>query len=720
MISEGQMDSVVLFNLQHPRSILGPRSRNGKTEIIAYLPLAVNARVVSGNKRHRMEELRDKIYRASIQGTLAGGDYEIEFEDESGYTHRRHDPYAFESTISDDDLYLFKRGELHYSYRTLGAHTLDRDGIHGTVFRVWAPNARGVSVVGNFNHWTVGCNPMENVQESGIWELFIPDIGGGELYKFAVKSATDGQILMKVDPYAFRMELRPHNASVVYDEQYDWNDTIWMNSRCESYQTEPVAIYEVHLGSWKKEKGEFMNYREIAPLLLEHLRKTGFNFVELMPVMEHPLDASWGYQVTNYYSPSSRNGTPSDFRYFVDFMHQNGIGVVLDWVPAHFPADDFGLSMYDGTHLYEHEDPRRGQHPDWGTLIFNYTRNEVHNFLFSNAIYWVEEFHADGLRIDAVSSMLYLNYSRKDGEWLPNEYGGNENLEAIEFLRNINDTVHSKCPGIMMVAEESTAWPGVTRSTQAGGLGFDFKWNMGWMHDTLSYFAEDPVHRKYHQNELTFAMWYAFNEDFMLPISHDEVVHGKGSLYGKMPGDPWRKFANVRLCLAYMYSFPGKKLLFMGSEIAQEREWDYAGEIDWSLLENEENSGIVSLVSDLNRVYRNTPSMYEQDCNSNGFEWIDFSDAENSVISFIRYGTNRDDFTVCVFNFTPVPRHDYRIGVPKGGNYREVINTDSEFYGGSGQGNYGSREADNIMQHGRDHSLNLTLPPLGALILQPE
>ncbi len=719
-MSEGDIDNVVLFNLQHPHSILGPKVRDGGTEVYSYLPLAVSASVIAGGKEYRMEELRDRLFMARVPGKLKGPDYVISLTAEDGSVRTRHDPFAFPVTMSDDDLYLFKRGDLHYSYRTMGAHIAELEGMKGTVFRVWAPNAASVSVIGDFNGWKIGCTPMDNVQESGIWEIFVPDVGNGGLYKFAIKSSTDGNVMMKTDPYAFRTELRPSNASVISVADYEWSDSEWVRKREPDYDKSPISVYEVHLGSWRRRNGVFMNYREIAPLLLDHIRNLGFNYIELLPVMEHPLDASWGYQVTNYYAPTSRFGTPSDFKFFMDFMHRNGIGVILDWVPAHFPADDFGLALYDGSHLYEHEDPKKGRHPDWGTLIFNYARNEVYNFLMSNAIYWIDEFHADGLRIDAVSSMLYLDYSRKNGEWSPNQYGGNENLEAVSFIRSLNDLVHDSFPGVLMIAEESTAWPGVTRNTKAGGLGFDLKWNMGWMHDSLHYFSLDPVYRKYNQNELTFSMWYAFNERFILPVSHDEVVHGKGSLIGKMPGDTWRKLANARLFFTYMFTFPGKKLLFMGAEMGQEREWNFDGELDWQLYEKGSNAGLSNLLRDLNALYVQNACLRDGDFDGSLFEWIDFSDSDNSVISFVRHSSDRKAFILSVFNFTPVPRHGYRIGVPEDGEYTEVLNTDAEDYSGSGQGNLGKVVSEPVDSHGRKWSVSLTLPPLGALIFFKE
>ncbi len=718
MISKEQIDSVVAFDQQHPYGILGPHRREDSTELVAYLPLAVEAAVLSNGQRIIMTNVRNRIYRAIVPGELEANDYRIEFKDHSGYVHKRHDPYAFAPSISNDDLYLFKKGDLLYSYRTMGSHRTEKDGVTGVVFRVWAPNARAVSIVSNFNHWKAGSHPMNNVQNSGIWELFVPDIGQNELYKFAIK--TQKETVMKIDPYAFRAQQRPETASIVDNDDYVWGDDEWIRKRDPGVLTQPLAIYEVHLGSWKRGRNGFMNYRELADQLSKHCRDLGFNYVELMPVMEHPLDDSWGYQITNYYAASSRYGSPSDLKYFIDVMHQNGIGVILDWAPAHFPADEAGLSKYDGTNLYEHDDPRRGKHPDWGTLIFNYSRNEVRNFLISNAVFWVNEYHVDGLRVDAVSSMLYLDYSRKAGQWVPNRYGGNENLEAIDMIRELTGLIHEKFPGVMIIAEESTAWAGVTGDPETGGLGFDFKWNMGWMHDTLLYFTRDPVYRKYHQGELSFSMIYAYNERFILPLSHDEVVHGKGSLLAKMPGDNWQKFANLRLCLSFMYTFPGKKLLFMGSELGSLHEWNFSDQLDWTLVKKDENAGITTLVRDLNSLYRSEPCLYEGDTDHYGFEWIDFSDAENSIISYLRYSSDMKQSVVCVLNFTPTPRSNYSIGVPASGRYREVINSDSKHYGGSDVGNMGAVTAKKKGMHGRSFSLNLTLPPLGALILMRE
>ncbi len=704
------------FEEADPYAILGYDGGSGTMR--CFLPLARRAWVEAedGSKLADLEKVSEAGYFTAEMGRPEGH-YSIAFADASGYVDRKRDPYQFPPSLSEYEIYLFRKGELLKSYETLGAHPVTREGVRGTRFVVWAPNASAVSVVGNFNHWTAGAHPMGNVQSSGIWELFIPDVGVDEIYKFAIRSSLDGSVRVKTDPYAYRTEMRPRTGSVVADLSFSWTDDAWMAQRGKGDAVaSPVSVYEVHLGSWRRNQdGSFMNYREVGRQLIEYAVRLGFTHIELMPVMEHPLDASWGYQVVNYYSPTSRYGLPSDFMWFVNECHRKGLGVILDWVPAHFPDDEFGLSSYDGTHLFDHQDPRKGRHPDWGTNVFNYGRNEVRNFLLSNALFWLGCYHADGLRIDAVTSMLYLDYSRKEGEWIPNQYGGRENLEAIEFIRSLNRAVHELFPGALTIAEESTAWGGVTSRTEYGGLGFDFKWNMGWMHDTLEYFSRDPVHRRYHQRNLTFSVWYAFSEKFMLPFSHDEIVHGKGSLLSKMPGDYWQKFANLRLCLAYMFASPGKKLLFMGMEMAQWNEWSEERQLDWQLLDFPAHSRISLLVGDLNRIYRGHREMHELDCEPRGFEWIDFSDSDNSVISFLRRSTDGRAL-LFVFNMTPVPRKGYRIGVPWKGRYREMLNTDSEAYGGSGVGNYGSVSSEEVPMHGRGQSVSLTLPPLAAEI----
>jgi 1,4-alpha-glucan branching enzyme len=593
---------------------------------------------------------------------------------------------------------------------------------NGTYFAVWAPDARQVSVTGDFNGWDKASHPLQQRGQSGIWEGFVPGTGKGTLYKYHITSRYKGYKVDKADPLALYNEIPPKTASIVWDLEYAWGDGVWMEQR-QAYNglDAPMAIYEVHLGSWKRvpEEGyRSLSFRELAPQLVDHVRHMGFTHVEFLPVMEHPFFGSWGYQTTGYFAPSSRYGSPQDFMYLIDYLHQRGIGVILDWVPSHFPTDEHGLGYFDGTHLYEHSHPKKGFHPDWKSYIFNYGRAEVQSFLMSSALFWLDKYHADGLRVDAVASMLYLDYSRKEGEWVPNKYGGRENLEAIAFLRKFNEEVYKGYPDVQTFAEESTAWPMVSRPTYVGGLGFGMKWDMGWMHDTLHYMSRDPVHRKYHHNDLTFRMLYAFNENFVLPLSHDEVVYGKGSLLGKMPGDDWQKFANLRLLLGYMYSQPGKKLLFMGAELGQWREWDHDGTLDWHFLEYKRHAGVRKWVEALNHLYRSEPALHELDCNPAGFEWIDASDALQSVISFVRKAESTDDILLAVGNFTPTTHFKYRIGVPRGGVWKELLNSDTEEYGGSGQGNPQSLRADKIPWHGRPYSLEITLPPLTIVYLR--
>ena len=645
----------------------------------------------------------------------------IHWRDMGGDMHSDIDPYGFAPQIGDIDLYLFGEGRHHLAYRMLGAHPCMVDGVAGTRFATWAPNAERVSVVGDFNHWDGRCHPLRVRGVSGVWELFVPGIGAGALYKFELRTRGDGSVHLKIDPYASRYEHRPLTASIVATaDTYDWSDAQWMHARREhDWQHRPLSVYEVHLGSWRRRAdGEFLGYRELAHQLVAHVLELGFTHIELLPITEHPLDASWGYQTTGYFAPTSRFGTPDDFRYFVDYCHRHGIGVLLDWVPAHFPRDRHALARFDGTTLYEHADPRRGEQPDWGTLVFDFGRNEVRNFLLASANCWLEEFHIDGLRVDAVASMLYLDYSRKPGEWTPNQYGGRENLDAMRFLRELNEMTHGEHPGTLMIAEESTAWPQVTRPTWLGGLGFSMKWNMGWMHDTLGYLGHDPVHRHYHHQDLSFGLLYAFSENFLLPFSHDEVVHGKRSLIGRMPGDEWQQFANLRLLFVYQYTYPGTKLLFMGSEFAQRAEWNHDRALDWQLLTGRLERGLFSLLRDLNTLYRDESALHGACFEQRGFEWIDCHDATQSVLSYLR--RDKDAWCVVVLNFTPVPRHGYRIGVPEGGCYREVLNSDSRYYAGSDLGNTGTIEAVNVPLMGRPWSLVLTLPPLAGIVLMPQ
>ncbi len=625
--------------------------------------------------------------------------------------------------LTDFDLHLIGEGTHYKNYEKLGAHVMEINGVKGVHFAVWAPNAKEISVVGNFNNWDRKRHKMQLLGDSGIWEIFIPGLDEGELYKFEITSKYHGYREQKADPFAFFFEVRPKSAAIVYNiNKYKWNDDKWMeNRKNKNWFDSPIAIYEVHLGSWMRvpeENNRFLTYRELSERLIPYVKEMGYTHIELLPVTEHPLDASWGYQTIGYFAPTSRFGKPEDFMYFIDQCHQNEIGVIMDWVPAHFPKDAHGLGFFDGTCLYEHEDPRKGEHRDWGTLIFNYGRNEVANYLISNALFWLDKYHIDGLRVDAVASMLYLDYSRKPGDWIPNIYGGNENLEAIAFIKRFNEVVHQYHPNVLTIAEESTAWPSVSRPTYLGGLGFSMKWNMGWMHDTLEYFSKDPIYRKYHTDKLTFSMIYAFTENFVLPFSHDEVVHGKRSMLDKMPGDMWQKFANLRALYTYMYGHPGKKLLFMGSEFGQWNEWNFDSSLDWHLLQYEPHQKLQRFMKDLNSLYKKEPAFYELDFSWHGFEWIDFHDSDNSVISFIRKARNPDDFVVFVFNLTPVPRSGYRIGVPKKGFYKELLNSDSELYWGSNQGNAGGVYAEEIPQHGRPYSINLTLPPLSAIVFK--
>ena len=615
--------------------------------------------------------------------------------------------------FSDWDLHLFNEGTHLRLWEKLGAHIVPG----GVMFAVWAPNATRVSVIGDFNDWDYDSHPLQAHAQSGIWEGFIPDIGKGTVYKYHIVSSFNGYRVDKADPVGVMHETPPKTASVIWDLEYEWNDAEWMAQRRERNGFHaPMSIYEVHLGSWRRtEDNQSLSYRDIADPLAEYVKKMNFTHIELMPVMEHPFYGSWGYQCTGYFAPTSRYGTPQDLKYLIDRLHQANIGVILDWVPSHFPSDEHALAYFDGTHLFEHDDPRKGFHPDWNSLIFNYGRREVCSFLASSAIYWLDEYHADGLRVDAVASMLYLDYSRKQGEWIPNEFGGRENLEAIAFLRRLNEDVYKHHPDVQVIAEESTAWPMVSRPTYVGGLGFGLKWDMGWMHDTLRYFSKDAVHRRFHHNDLTFRMMYAFTENFVLPLSHDEVVHGKGSLIQKMAGDEWRRFANLRLMFAHMYAQPAKKLMFMGGEFAQWREWNHDASLDWELLAEERNAALRRWVEDLNKFYRDTPAMHELDLDPAGFEWIDCCDTENSVVSMMRRGKSEETLVVVVLNFTPIPRYNYQIGVPRGGEWREVLNSDADLYGGSAQGNMGGIEAAPIPLHGRKWSLTLTIPPLGAV-----
>ncbi len=719
-----------IVNSEHydPFSILGihPHSENGVTGFIirAFLPEASEVLIITSgkNKTSKMEKVHDDgFFQLFFKGEKKVFKYHFRITCSDGTVYNKVDPYSFLPIIGDLDLHLFSEGRHYKIYEKLGANIMNVDGVDGVLFAVWAPNAKRVSVIGDFNHWDGRRHPMRVRASSGIWELFIPGITQGDIYKFEVKAANN-DILEKTDPYGFYSELRPKTASIVYNHNsYEWHDKEWVQARDSSNSLDrPISFYEVHLGSWMRTpKGEYLSYEDLAHKLVEYVKEMGFTHIQLMPVAEFPFDGSWGYQVTCYYAPTSRFGPPEGFKYLVDHCHQNGIGVIVDWVPAHFPKDGHSLVHFDGTSLYEHSDPRQGEHADWGTKIFNYGRNEVKNFLVANALFWMEKFHIDGIRVDAVASMLYLDYSRQEGEWIPNQYGGRENLDAINFLRELNEVIHAEYPGTLSIAEESTSFPAVSRPTYLGGLGFTLKWNMGWMNDILEYFSKDPVYRKYHHSNLTFALLYAFHENFVLVLSHDEVVHGKKSLLDKMPGDMWQKFANLRLLIGYMYSQPGKKLLFMGSEIGQWIEWDNDQSLDWHLLKFEQHKSLQTFFKDLNGIYREECALWETDFSDEGFEWIDFHDWEGSQVSFIRKGKKKSDYLICVFNFTPVPREDYRIGVPEQIYYKELMNSDSEFYGGSGMGNGGGVQAEPTPWQGRPYSISLTVPPLSALILKP-
>ena len=631
-----------------------------------------------------------------------------------------------ESTLlTSYDLHLFNEGNHNRLYEKFGAHMTEMDGKQGTYFVVWAPDAERISVVGDFNGWHTDAHPMNPRGSSGVWEAFIPDLGKGTVYKYYIRSRYHMYAVAKADPYGYYNEVPPKTASIVWDLEYEWGDAEWMRTRYEHNKFDaPISIYEVHLGSWMRvpeEGNRSLSYRELAPKLADYVSDMGFTHVEFLPVMEHPFFGSWGYQVTGYYAPSARFGSPQDFMYLMDYLHQRGIGVYLDWVPSHFPNDEHGLAYFDGTHLYEHADPRKGFHPDWKSAIFNYERNEVRGFLLSNAIFWLDRYHVDGLRMDAIASMLYLDYSRKQGEWIPNQYGGRENLGAVSFLRQVNQDAYKEFPDIQTIAEESTAWPMVSRPTYIGGLGFGMKWDMGWMHDTLGYFSRDSVFRKYHQNDLTFAMLYHHHENFILPLSHDEVVHGKGSLLRRMPGDDWQRFANLRALLAYQWLFPGKKLLFMGGEFGQSDEWNANGELDWWLLDaGPYHRGLQRFVQSINRLYCSTPALWQSDYDNGGFYWIDCSDQESSILSFVRQNPGRSGELAVVLNLTPVPRHKYRVGLPRPGKWREVLNSDAAIFGGSNVGNLGGVSSERHPCHNQSFSAELTLPPLGAVVFQAE
>ncbi|MDJ0708071.1 MAG: 1,4-alpha-glucan branching enzyme [Leptolyngbyaceae cyanobacterium MO_188.B28] len=747
-IAPEQIDRIVWNQHHDPFEVLGPHmiQQDGKTvwAVRAYLPQAEAAWIVLPESRKdcQMQTSHHPHFFECIIEAQEVSNYQIRYR-EGGHERVIYDPYAFRSRrLTDFDLHLFAEGSHHRIYEKMGAHPTEIDGVKGVYFSLWAPNARNASVLGDFNHWDGRKHQMRK-GDGGIWELFIPELGVGNSYKFEIKNV-EGHIYEKSDPYGFHQEVRPKTASIVADlESYGWHDQDWMENRRHSDPlAKPVSVYELHLGSWMhassaepsigpdgalepivtvaelKPGARFLTYRELAAKLIPYVKDLGFTHVELLPIAEHPFDGSWGYQVTGYFAATSRYGSPEDLMYFIDQCHQNDIGVIVDWVPGHFPKDGHGLAFFDGTHLYEHADPRKGEHKEWGTLVFNYSRNEVRNFLVANALFWFDKYHIDGIRVDAVASMLYLDYCREPGEWLPNEYGGRENIEAADFIRQVNHVIFSYFPGALSIAEESTAWPMVSWPTYVGGLGFNLKWNMGWMHDMLDYFQMDPWFRQFHQNNVTFSIWYAFSENFMLALSHDEVVHGKSNMLGKMPGDDWQKFANLRCLFTYMFMHPGKKTLFMGMEFGQWSEWNVWGDLEWHLLQYAPHQTLKHFFKKLNAFYKSEPSLYVQDFNQEGFEWIDCSDTRHSIVSFIRWDKEFKDFTLTVCNFTPQPHSHYRVGVPHRGFYTEMFNSDAREFGGSNMGNLGGKWSDDWSFHNRPYSLDLTIPPLGVLVLK--
>ncbi|MCG8509476.1 MAG: 1,4-alpha-glucan branching protein GlgB [Rhodospirillales bacterium] len=728
--NEHQAGLAAIVNADHgdPFGYLGMHGDGpgGCLTVRAYLPQAGEVDVVdrrTGKTVARMQRIHETgLFAATLKRRKKLFDYRLRLR-VGAHQWEIDDPYRFPPVLGEMDIYLLAEGTDLSTYRKLGAHPRNHCLVDGVHFAVWAPNAKRVSVVGDFNDWDGRRHPMRLHPGCGVWEIFLPGIEAGSTYKFEIKGR-DGRVLdLKADPYAFQSETPPKTASVVHGlGAFQWQDGEWMKERAAANRREaPISIYEVHLASWQRvpEEGfRSLSYRELEERLIPYVKEMGFTHLELLPISEYPFDGSWGYQPISLFAPTSRLGGPDDFRSFIDACHRAGIGVIIDWVAAHFPEDAHGLVRFDGTHLYEHADPRRGRHMDWGTLIYNYGRTEVSNFLIANALFWLEEFHIDGLRVDAVASMLYLDYSREEGEWVPNVHGGNENIEAVQFLKRLNEQVYANFPDVMTMAEESTSWPMVSRPTEAGGLGFGFKWNMGWMHDTLHFMARDPVHRTYHLNDLTFGLLYAFQENFVLPLSHDEVVHGKRSILGRMPGDDWQRFANLRAYYTFMFTYPGKKLLFMGNEFAQGNEWNHDSSLDWHLTEFESHAGIRRLIRDLNHLYRDYPTLHERDCEPEGFQWIDCQDTEQGVISYARRGATPGDVVVVVSNFTPVVRHQYRVGVPQEGWYAEELNSDSSYYGGSNVGNFGGVESEAHSWHGQAHSVVISLPPLAAIVFR--
>ncbi len=720
ILSKEEIARIVNSEVADPFTFLGMHKLSSSTLVVrAFNPNAKEV-ILTSPKLEKNVTL-SKIHEHGLFECVVGGsevfNYEFIFKYHEGGEYRTRDSYSFLPVLSEYDLYLFNEGNNHRVYEKFGSNLIIHDGMEGVHFAVWAPEAKRVSVVGGFNNWDGRVHQMRILGASGVWEIFIPGLKEGDLYRFEIKTKNE-DILLKSDPYAYYTEMRPANASVVYNvDKYTWQDNEWMEKRKQTNWLEkPMSTYEVHLGSWmRKEENKFLTYEELSDKLVQYVRDNGFTHVELMPVSEHPLDESWGYQVTGYFSANSRFGKPEGLMYLIDKFHQNDIGVIVDWVPGHFPKDEHSLGRFDGSALYEHEDPKQGEHRDWGTYIFNYGRNEVKNFLISNALFWMDKYHVDGFRVDAVASMLYLDYSRNDGEWIPNKYGGRENLEAIEFLKYFNSISHHYYPGILTIAEESTAFPGITVPAYLGGIGFSLKWNMGWMNDSLEYIEKDPIYRKYHQGNLSFSMVYAFSENFQLVLSHDEVVYGKKSMLDKMPGDMWQKFANLRLFYSYMFAHPGKKLMFMGGEFGQWQEWNCSQSLDWHLLEYDSHAKMKDYVKNLNKIYGGNKALWEIDFKPAGFEWIDFHDADNSIMSFVRKSKNEDEIMVCVFNFTPSVHNDYRIGVPKPGYYEEILNSDSAEFGGSNVGNLGGVQSENIIAHGRTDSINISIPPLSGV-----
>jgi 1,4-alpha-glucan branching enzyme len=728
--TKSELDALARREHPDPHAILGahPAGNDGGVVIRALRPSAESVSVKpSKGKTVALEQIHPAgIFEGTIENAKLPLRYKLKVDYGPAGKFTLDDPYAFLPTLGELDLHLIAEGHHEQIYDKLGAHVREHQGVTGTAFAVWAPAAKAISVVGDFNSWDGRLHAMRSMGPVGIWELFLPDVGEGAHYKYEILSA-DGELLLKADPYAQETEVPPKTASVITQPHHEWSpdDTAFRAKRAQSQPLgEAMSIYEVHLGSWRLnslEDNRSLTYEELADELSAYANDMGFTHIELLPVMAHPFSGSWGYQVTGYFAPTPRYGSPDEMRAFVDRLHARGIGVILDWVPAHFPRDEFALARFDGSALYEHADPRRGAHPDWGTLVFNFGRHEVRNFLISNALFWLREYHVDGIRVDAVASMLYLDYSRREGEWIPNQFGGREDLDAVAFLKELNEVIYAQEPGIISAAEESTAWPGVSRPTYLGGLGFGFKWNMGWMHDTLAYFQQDPIYRRYHHHELTFSLMYAFSENFVLPLSHDEVVHGKGSLYTKMAGsDPWQKLANLRALYAYMWAHPGKKLLFMGQELAQPAEWSEERSLDWHLLEQPEHAGIQSLVRDLNRAYRDEPALWELDSDPSGFWWLEPNDADNNIIAFARRSADGDRVVVFIANLSPTVHYGYRLGLPRSSRWREAVNTDSSYYGGSDVGNLGGVVPEPIPWHDQPFSAELTLPPLAALWLVPD